>query len=180
MRAGGDQLRGLAWLVGAGEIRPVVGRVFSFSQVRGAVWYAEKGRAGVGEVVIAMGWGPAAATPATHPGSAGPSGVRGWCRLRLSAARPAAGRCHRPSHRGRRFAAGTCPWSRAASADVCAWSSRAAGCSPSGRHASRSRTWSNSSARAARTSKWGSGAHRLRSPMTYRRRLARLAATLSR
>ncbi|MEU1510519.1 zinc-binding dehydrogenase [Kitasatospora sp. NPDC005748] len=150
MRAGGDQLRGLAWLVDAGEIRPVVGRVFSFSQVRGAVWYAEKGRAGAGDVVIAMVWGPAA------------------------------GRCHRPSHRGRRFAAGTCPWSRAASADVCAWSSRAAGCSPSGRHASRSRTWSNSSARAARTSKWGSGAHRLRSPMTYRRRLARLAATLSR
>ncbi|MGK5550326.1 NADP-dependent oxidoreductase [Actinomadura kijaniata] len=54
MRASGDQLRELTRLVDAGQIRPVVDRVFPFEQTRQAMEYAEKGRAKAGKVVIAM------------------------------------------------------------------------------------------------------------------------------
>lgn len=54
MRADGDQLREVTRLVEAGEIRPVVDRVFPFEQTREAMEYAEKGRAKAGKVVIAM------------------------------------------------------------------------------------------------------------------------------
>ncbi|MET7757554.1 NADP-dependent oxidoreductase [Streptomyces sp. NPDC005389] len=53
MRADGDQLRELTRLVEAGEIRPVVDRVFPFDQTREAMEYAEKGRAKAGKVVVA-------------------------------------------------------------------------------------------------------------------------------
>ena len=55
MKAGGDQLRELTQLIDAGEIRPVVDRVFTFDQTREAMEYAEKGRAKAGKVVVAMG-----------------------------------------------------------------------------------------------------------------------------
>ncbi|MFJ5138882.1 NADP-dependent oxidoreductase [Streptomyces sp. NPDC088707] len=54
MRADGDQLRELTRLVEAGEIRPVVDRVFPFDQTCEAMEYAEKGRAKAGKVVVAM------------------------------------------------------------------------------------------------------------------------------
>lgn len=54
MKAGGDQLRRLTQLIDAGEVRPVVDRVFPFEQTREAMAYAEKGRAKAGKVVIAM------------------------------------------------------------------------------------------------------------------------------
>ncbi|MEU2021268.1 NADP-dependent oxidoreductase [Streptomyces sp. NPDC016469] len=54
MKADGDQLRELTRLIDAGEIRPVVDRVFPFEQTREAMEYAEKGRAKAGKVVIAM------------------------------------------------------------------------------------------------------------------------------
>ncbi|MFC6066080.1 NADP-dependent oxidoreductase [Streptomyces ochraceiscleroticus] len=54
MKAAGDQLRELTRLVDAGEIRPVVDRVFPFDRTREAMEYAEKGRAKAGKVVIAM------------------------------------------------------------------------------------------------------------------------------
>ncbi|MGW5848963.1 NADP-dependent oxidoreductase [Streptomyces sp. NPDC055254] len=54
MKAAGDQLRELTRLVDAGEIRPVVDRVFSFDQTREAMEYAEKGRAKAGKVVVSM------------------------------------------------------------------------------------------------------------------------------
>ncbi|WP_371502895.1 NADP-dependent oxidoreductase [Kitasatospora sp. NBC_00374] len=54
MKANGDQLRELTRLVDAGEIRPVVDRVFPFDQTREAMEYAEKGRAKAGKVVVAM------------------------------------------------------------------------------------------------------------------------------
>jgi NADPH:quinone reductase-like Zn-dependent oxidoreductase len=53
MKAGGAQLREITRLVDAGEIRPVVDRVFPFEQAREAMEYAEKGRAKAGKVVIA-------------------------------------------------------------------------------------------------------------------------------
>ncbi|MEV0976427.1 NADP-dependent oxidoreductase [Streptomyces sp. NPDC049915] len=54
MKADGDQLRELTRLIDAGEIRPVVDRVFPFDQTREAMDYAEKGRAKAGKVVVAM------------------------------------------------------------------------------------------------------------------------------
>jgi NADPH:quinone reductase-like Zn-dependent oxidoreductase len=54
MKADGDQLRELTRLIDAGEIRPVVDRVFSFGQTREALEYAEKGHAKAGKVVITM------------------------------------------------------------------------------------------------------------------------------
>ncbi|MEV4947837.1 NADP-dependent oxidoreductase [Streptomyces sp. NPDC053755] len=54
MKARGDQLREITRLVDAGEIRPVVDRVFPFDRTREAMEYAEKGRAKAGKVVIAM------------------------------------------------------------------------------------------------------------------------------
>ncbi|CAM5335656.1 hypothetical protein SGLAM104S_08284 [Streptomyces glaucescens] len=54
MKADGDQLRELTRLIDAGEIRPVVDRVFSFDQTREALEYAEKGHAKAGKVVITM------------------------------------------------------------------------------------------------------------------------------
>ncbi|MCF4137237.1 NADP-dependent oxidoreductase [Streptomyces sp. Tue 6430] len=54
MKADGDRLRELTRLVDAGEIRPVVDRVFSFDQTREAMEYAGKGRAKAGKVVVAM------------------------------------------------------------------------------------------------------------------------------
>ncbi|MEU3398788.1 NADP-dependent oxidoreductase [Streptomyces filamentosus] len=53
MKADGEQLREITRLVEAGEIRPVVDRVFPFEQTREALEYAEKGRAKAGKVVIA-------------------------------------------------------------------------------------------------------------------------------
>ncbi|MEX0172502.1 NADP-dependent oxidoreductase [Streptomyces sp. LMG1-1-1.1] len=55
MKAEGDQLRELTRLIDAGEIRPVVDRVFPFDQTREAMEYAENGRAKAGKVVITMG-----------------------------------------------------------------------------------------------------------------------------
>lgn len=54
MKAGGDQLRELTRLIDAGEIRPVVDRVFPFGQTREALEYAEQGRAKAGKVVVSM------------------------------------------------------------------------------------------------------------------------------
>ncbi|MFF8873327.1 NADP-dependent oxidoreductase [Streptomyces massasporeus] len=54
MKADGDQLCELTRLIDAGEIRPVVDRVFPFEQTREAMEYAETGRAKAGKVVIAM------------------------------------------------------------------------------------------------------------------------------
>ncbi|MFJ2213378.1 NADP-dependent oxidoreductase [Streptomyces sp. NPDC101062] len=54
MKASGDQLRALTPLVDAGEIRPVVDRVFPFAETREAMEYVEKGRARAGKVVVAM------------------------------------------------------------------------------------------------------------------------------
>ncbi|MFE9723272.1 NADP-dependent oxidoreductase [Streptomyces sp. NPDC005794] len=54
MRADGDRLGGLAALVDAGKIRPVVDRVFPFEETREAVEYVEKGRVKAGKVVVAM------------------------------------------------------------------------------------------------------------------------------
>ncbi|MFJ6521176.1 NADP-dependent oxidoreductase [Streptomyces filamentosus] len=53
MKADGEQLREITRLVEAGEIRPVVDRVFPFEQTREALEYAEEGRAKAGKVVIA-------------------------------------------------------------------------------------------------------------------------------
>lgn len=47
--------RELTRLMDAGEIRPVVDRVFPFDRTREAMEYAEKGRAKAGKVVITMG-----------------------------------------------------------------------------------------------------------------------------
>ncbi|MGA5363548.1 NADP-dependent oxidoreductase [Streptomyces purpurascens] len=54
MKADGDQLREITRLIDAGEIRPVVDRLFPFSQTREAMEYAEKGRAKAGKVVVTM------------------------------------------------------------------------------------------------------------------------------
>ncbi|MEV8099511.1 NADP-dependent oxidoreductase [Kitasatospora sp. NPDC085879] len=54
MKADGGQLRELTRLVDAGQIHPVVDRVFPFDLTRDAMEYAEKGRAKAGKVVIAM------------------------------------------------------------------------------------------------------------------------------
>ncbi|MBP0453486.1 NADP-dependent oxidoreductase [Kitasatospora sp. RG8] len=54
MKADGGQLRELTRLVDAGQIHPVVDRVFPFDRTRDAMEYAEKGRAKAGKVVIAM------------------------------------------------------------------------------------------------------------------------------
>ncbi|MFC9855857.1 NADP-dependent oxidoreductase [Streptomyces prasinus] len=54
MKASGGQLRELTRFIDAGEIRPVVDRVFPFDQTREAMKYAEKGRAKAGKVVVAM------------------------------------------------------------------------------------------------------------------------------
>ena len=51
MRASGDQLREISALLDAGEIRPVVDRVFPFSSTNEALAYVETGRAR-GKVVI--------------------------------------------------------------------------------------------------------------------------------
>nr|WSW71520.1 NADP-dependent oxidoreductase [Streptomyces sp. NBC_00995] len=54
MKADGSRLRALTGLVDAGEIRPVVNRVFPFARTLEAVEYAERGRTGAGKVVIEM------------------------------------------------------------------------------------------------------------------------------
>ncbi|MFJ9180045.1 NADP-dependent oxidoreductase [Streptomyces sp. NPDC102360] len=54
MKASGDQLRDITRLVDAGEIRPVVDRVFPFERTREAMEYVEKGRAKTGKVVVTM------------------------------------------------------------------------------------------------------------------------------
>ncbi|MFF9019504.1 NADP-dependent oxidoreductase [Streptomyces eurythermus] len=54
MKASGDQLRELTRLIDAGEIRPVVDRVFPFDRTREAMEHAEQGRAKAGKVVVAM------------------------------------------------------------------------------------------------------------------------------
>lgn len=54
MKASGDQLRELTSLVEAGNIRPVVDRVFDFESTRDALAYVEQGRARAGKVVIRM------------------------------------------------------------------------------------------------------------------------------
>ncbi len=51
MRADGNQLREIAFLVDSGIIRPVVDRVFPFESVKEAMAYVEKGRA-KGKVVV--------------------------------------------------------------------------------------------------------------------------------
>ena len=53
MRPSGKQLRKLAALVEAHELRPVVDRVFPFSETKEALDYLETGRA-KGKVVIRM------------------------------------------------------------------------------------------------------------------------------
>ncbi|MEU9130401.1 NADP-dependent oxidoreductase [Kitasatospora sp. NPDC048540] len=54
MKADGGQLRELTRFVDAGQIHPVVDRVFPFDRTRDAMEYAEKGHAKAGKVVIAM------------------------------------------------------------------------------------------------------------------------------
>ncbi|OQD57724.1 NADPH:quinone oxidoreductase [Streptomyces phaeoluteigriseus] len=54
MKASGDQLRELTPLIDAGNIRPVVDRVFPFDQTLQAMEYVEKGRAKAGKVVVSM------------------------------------------------------------------------------------------------------------------------------
>ncbi|MCA2229706.1 NADP-dependent oxidoreductase [Nonomuraea aurantiaca] len=54
MKASGDQLRELTQLIDAGEIRPVVDRVFPFKETRQALAYLEAGRAKAGKVVVTM------------------------------------------------------------------------------------------------------------------------------
>ncbi|MER6004030.1 NADP-dependent oxidoreductase [Nonomuraea angiospora] len=54
MKASGDQLRALAPLIDAGEIRPVLDRVFPFKETRQALAYVEAGRAKAGKVVVTM------------------------------------------------------------------------------------------------------------------------------
>lgn len=54
MKASGDQLRELTPLIDAGEIRPVVDRVFPFKETRQALAYVETGRAKAGKVVVTM------------------------------------------------------------------------------------------------------------------------------
>jgi len=51
MRANGDQLREISALVDAGEVRPVVDKVFPFQSTNEALAYVETGRA-KGKVVI--------------------------------------------------------------------------------------------------------------------------------
>lgn len=55
MKADGGRLGELTRLVDAGDIRPVVDRVFPFERTREAMEYAEKGGARAGKVVVAMG-----------------------------------------------------------------------------------------------------------------------------
>lgn len=55
MKADGGRLGELTRLVDAGDIRPVVDRVFPFERTREAMEYAEKGSARAGKVVVAMG-----------------------------------------------------------------------------------------------------------------------------
>lgn len=52
MKASGDQLRELTPLIDAGEIRPVIDRVFPFKETREALAYVEAGRAKAGKVVV--------------------------------------------------------------------------------------------------------------------------------
>lgn len=54
MKASGDQLREVTSLIEAGQIRPVVDRVFDFESTRDALAYVEQGRAKAGKVVIRM------------------------------------------------------------------------------------------------------------------------------
>ncbi|GAA2687887.1 NADP-dependent oxidoreductase [Nonomuraea recticatena] len=54
MKASGDQLRELTSLIDAGAIRPVVDRVFPFTETRQALAYVEAGRARAGKVVVTM------------------------------------------------------------------------------------------------------------------------------
>jgi hypothetical protein len=61
MKASGEQLRAIAALVDAGTIRPVIDRVFPFESTKGAMAYAESGRA-KGKVVVTM-----ADLPPAHP-----------------------------------------------------------------------------------------------------------------
>lgn len=51
MRASGEQLRTIAALIDAGNIRPVVDRVFPFEATNEALAYVETGRA-KGKVVV--------------------------------------------------------------------------------------------------------------------------------
>jgi NADPH:quinone reductase-like Zn-dependent oxidoreductase len=51
MRANGDQLREISALLDAGEVRPVVDKVFPFSSTNEALAYVETGRAR-GKVVV--------------------------------------------------------------------------------------------------------------------------------
>ncbi len=53
MRANGAQLREIASLIDAGEIRPVIDRVFAFEATNDALAYLGTGRA-KGKVVIKM------------------------------------------------------------------------------------------------------------------------------
>ncbi|MEU4330582.1 NADP-dependent oxidoreductase [Nonomuraea dietziae] len=59
MKASGDQLRELTSLIDAGAIRPVVDRVFPFTETRQALAYVEAGRARAGKVVVTMTSGTA-------------------------------------------------------------------------------------------------------------------------
>ncbi|MFD5975830.1 NADP-dependent oxidoreductase [Streptomyces bacillaris] len=54
MKASGDQLRELTALIDAGQIRPVVDRVFPFDETLQAMEHVEKGRAKAGKVVVSM------------------------------------------------------------------------------------------------------------------------------
>ncbi|MBB3724902.1 NADP-dependent oxidoreductase [Nonomuraea dietziae] len=59
MKASGDQFRELTSLIDAGAIRPVVDRVFAFTEARQALAYVEAGRARAGKVVVTMTSGTA-------------------------------------------------------------------------------------------------------------------------
>ena len=64
MQASGSQLRRLAALYDAGELRPVIDRAFTFEQTAEAMEYVEQGRTTAGKVVVTMDGSP----------DAGPSG----------------------------------------------------------------------------------------------------------
>jgi len=54
MKANGNQLEKIASLIEAGEIRPVIDKVFAFSETNEAIGYVESGRA-KGKVIIKVG-----------------------------------------------------------------------------------------------------------------------------
>ena len=53
MKASGDQLRALGYVIDAGAIRPVIDRTFPFASTNEAMAYVDKGRT-KGKVVIRM------------------------------------------------------------------------------------------------------------------------------